>query len=156
MKPLYDTDFIVKNLPQKHPFVLVDRVLEFVPNEKIKTLKNVSVNENYFQGHFPDKKIMPGVIICEVIAQSISLFNIITKLDSSQNSDSKYIPILGGVNVKFTGTVTPGDQLVIEAKVAKSFEGMNSFLVEAFVDKRSVAKGTIFTSKKIIDNENNS
>ena len=140
MKYLYDAEFIAQKLPQKYPLLLVDRILEYTPGRQIVGLKNVTQNEEFFVGHFPEKKIMPGVLICEALAQTCALFGILeaeSQTDTAERlSPKNSMPgFIGGINVKFTKIVVPGDQLILKASSLKTFEGMHGFEVEALVDK---------------------
>jgi len=155
VKKIYDTDFIVEHLPQKIPFLMIDRVIEYKPNRRIKTLKNVTVNEDYFQGHFPKKKIMPGVMTCEALSQTVTLFNILncntneknTGIEVPQeNGPKERQPLLASINIKFIDIVTPGDQLILQARPGKKIESISSWDVEALVDGKVVTKGTLFSS----------
>jgi beta-hydroxyacyl-ACP dehydratase FabZ len=105
-------DEILKAMPHRFPFLLVDRVLEEVEGQTIKTLKNITVNEPQFQGHFPFFPIMPGVLIIEAMAQSAGL------LFSKENNDKKML-FMGIDKAKFRKEVRPGDQLIMDIEVLK-------------------------------------
>lgn len=106
---------IIKFLPHRYPFLLVDRVKEIHPGKSIVALKNVSIGEPFFQGHFPDKKIMPGVLLVEAIAQAggILLFH------SIPDPERKFVVLSKIENAKFRRPVVPGDQLKLEAEILK-------------------------------------
>jgi 3-hydroxyacyl-[acyl-carrier-protein] dehydratase/UDP-3-O-[3-hydroxymyristoyl] N-acetylglucosamine deacetylase/3-hydroxyacyl-[acyl-carrier-protein] dehydratase len=110
-----DIQQILKFLPHRYPFLLVDRVLELAPGASIKAVKNVTYNEAFFQGHFPDIKVMPGVLIIEAIAQAggILLFH------SIPDASSKLVLLSKVDKAKFRRTVVPGDQLRLEAEIVK-------------------------------------
>lgn len=113
----YDIKQIMALLPHRYPFLMVDRVLEIVPNERILAVKNVSINEPFFQGHFPAEPIMPGVLILEALGQAGGVLAF-----DSLSEDQKGIPVyfMGMDKVKFRRPVVPGDQLLLDVKVLKS------------------------------------
>jgi len=106
---------ILRLLPHRYPFLLVDRVEELQPGRSIVAIKNVSIGEPYFQGHFPEVKIMPGVLLVEAIAQAggILLFH------SIPDADRKFVVLSKIDNAKFRRPVVPGDQLRLEAEIIK-------------------------------------
>lgn len=108
-----DIGQIMRLLPHRYPFLLIDRVVEVEPRQRIVALKNVTVNEPHFQGHFPDYPLMPGVLIVEAIAQAGGVL----LLDEIPDRDDKLMVFTGIDAVKFRRPVTPGDQLRIEVKV---------------------------------------
>lgn len=111
---MIDINEIKKILPHRYPFLLVDRVLELIPNQRIVALKNVTVNENFFNGHFPSKPVMPGVLIIESMAQAAGLVML------SQEEHKGKIPYFTGIdNARFRKPIVPGDQIIIEVDVIK-------------------------------------
>ncbi len=107
----YTIQEIEKFLPHRYPFVLIDRVVEFIDSESIVTVKNVSMNEWFFQGHFPGRPVMPGVLILEAMAQSAAIL----AMKSSRGVAAGKILVLAGVNdAKFRREVTPGDVLRVK------------------------------------------
>ncbi|MCG8336017.1 MAG: 3-hydroxyacyl-ACP dehydratase FabZ [Proteobacteria bacterium] len=154
MDYLHDINFILQHLPQNYPFCLVDRILDYTPQRSIVCLKNVTVNEEYFVGHFPGQKIMPGVLIGEALAQSCALLGILDlKADgkSELETDSsdftgKEVAYLAAVNLKFMNPVIPGDQLILKSHPLRSMDQLRAFEVEALVNKATVCKGTIKTT----------
>lgn len=115
---LYSLDIkgIMDLLPHRYPMLLVDRVVEVVPGEVIKAFKNVSINENFFQGHFPAEPVMPGVLILEGLAQAGALLAFISAGDEIAG---KLVYFAGIDGVKFRRKVVPGDQLFYELTVLK-------------------------------------
>ena len=106
---------IIKLLPHRYPILLVDRVLELVPGERIAALKNVTANESFFQGHFPGYPVMPGVLIVEALAQA----GCVMMLSGVENPESK-VPFFAGIDrCKFRRPVVPGDQLRLELDVLR-------------------------------------
>ncbi|NLE65147.1 MAG: 3-hydroxyacyl-ACP dehydratase FabZ [Elusimicrobia bacterium] len=114
---------IQKIIPHRFPFLLIDRVVDLVPNEKLVAVKNVSVNEAHFQGHFPNEKIMPGVLMVEAMAQAGCIYFYYSK--GLQGQDLIYY--LAKTTAKFHKVVVPGDQLRIEIKTIKLLKA-NGFL----------------------------
>jgi 3-hydroxyacyl-[acyl-carrier-protein] dehydratase len=111
---MIDINDIKKILPHRYPFLLVDRVLELVPNERIVALKNVTVNESFFNGHFPNKPVMPGVLIIESMAQAAGL--VMLSLEEHKGK----IPYFTGIdNARFRRPIVPGDQVILEVDVIK-------------------------------------
>ncbi len=110
---IIDIGQIMRLLPHRYPFLLIDRVVEVEPRERIVAIKNVSMNEPFFQGHFPDYPLMPGVLIVEAIAQAGGVL----LLDEIPDRDGKLMVFTGIDGAKFRRPVTPGDQLRIEVKV---------------------------------------
>lgn len=108
-----DIQQIMRLLPHRYPFLLIDRVVEVEPRQRIVAIKNVTVNEPHFQGHFPDYPLMPGVLIVEAIAQAGGVL----LLDEIPDREGKLMVFTGIDGVKFRRPVTPGDQLRIEVKV---------------------------------------
>jgi len=111
-----DIQQIMSMLPHRYPFLLVDRVLELEPGVRVKAYKNVTVNENFFQGHFPGQPIMPGVLIMEALAQAGGLFVVKTLGIAAEN---KLFLFTGIESAKFRRPVVPGDQLMLEAEVLR-------------------------------------
>jgi 3-hydroxyacyl-[acyl-carrier-protein] dehydratase len=111
---MYDINEIKKLLPHRYPFLLVDRVLELVPRQRIVALKNVTVNEEFFNGHFPEKPVMPGVLIIESMAQAAGFLML------SEEQHHGKIPYFTGIdNAKFRKTIVPGDQIILEVEVLR-------------------------------------
>jgi 3-hydroxyacyl-[acyl-carrier-protein] dehydratase len=119
-------------LPHRYPFLLVDRVLECTPGETLTAIKNVTVNEPFFQGHFPQKAIMPGVLIIEALAQATGLLGFKT-MSVSPSEDLLYM-LVGVDNVRFKRQVIPGDQLVLKVKLLRKSRIIWKFSCEASVD----------------------
>ena len=123
-------------LPHRYPFLLVDRVLECIPGERLTAIKNVTVNEPFFQGHFPQKAIMPGVLIIEALAQATGLLGFRT-MSESPRDDLLYM-LVGVDNVRFKRQVIPGDQLLLNVKLEKRSRSIWKFTCEATVDGERV------------------
>ncbi len=135
-------DELLKILPHRYPFLMIDKVIKWDKKKSLQAIKNVSINEPYFQGHFPEKPIFPGVLILESMAQAGSLI-----ISDFMGDPSKKLAYLSKVlNFKIHKNVIPGDQLYIEAKLLQ--HKMNSFKlsVECFVDKKQVATAEFFAT----------
>ena len=130
---------IQKVIPHRFPFLLIDKVLDLRPNEKLVALKNVSVNEPYFVGHFPDEKVMPGVLIIEAMAQAACVY-----FSYSKNLQGKnLVYYLARVEAKFTTPVVPGDQLRIEITTVKMLPKAGFLKAQAFVKDKMIAESEI-------------
>ncbi len=130
---------ILKHLPHRYPFVLVDRIIE-IDEQKIVGVKNVSINENFFQGHFPNHPVMPGVLICEALAQVGAIF----AHNARGGWDGDKIFVLTGLDkVRFKRPVEPGDQLRLELTVLKRRGSFWRMLGVATVDGKLVAEAEI-------------
>lgn len=145
---MIDSRGIQNILPHRYPFLLVDRITKIEPNTKAVGLKNVTVNEPFFQGHFPDYPIMPGVLIVEAIAQVSGIL----ALHSGTKGNSVYLMSIE--KAKFRKPVVPGDQLRFEATVLKQRNNVWKFAGEAYVDNKLVAEAefTAMISEEGLEN----
>ena len=132
---------IRKFLPHRYPFLLVDRVIECVPGESIIAIKNISINEPQFTGHFPNQAIMPGVLIIEALAQATGLLGFRTM--SEEPSDDILYMLVGVDNVRFKRQVVPGDQLILKAKIERRSKVIWKFSCEASVDGELCTAATL-------------
>ncbi len=130
---------IQKIIPHRFPFLLIDRVIDLRPNEQLVAIKNVSVNENFFTGHFPGEKVMPGVLIIEAMAQAGCIYFYHSK--NMQGKDLIYY--LAKVSTKFIKPVVPGDQLRIEVTTIKLMKKVGFLKTKAFVGDDKVAEAEI-------------
>ncbi|OGX24625.1 MAG: 3-hydroxyacyl-[acyl-carrier-protein] dehydratase FabZ [Omnitrophica WOR_2 bacterium RIFCSPHIGHO2_01_FULL_48_9] len=134
-----DIQEIKKIIPHRFPFLLIDRVVDLRPNEKLVAIKNVSINEQFFVGHFPQEKIMPGVLLVEAMAQAGCVY-----FYYSQNLQGKDITYyLGKVEAKFIAPVVPGDQIRIEVTTVKLMPKAGFLKTKAFVQDKLVAEADI-------------
>lgn len=126
-----DIHQILKQLPHRYPFLLVDRVLEIDKAKTIKALKNVTINEPFFQGHFPHRPVMPGVLMLEALAQAAALLAF-DALDSSPTDDMVYY-FAGIEGARFKRPVEPGDQLILDVELLRMKTGIFKFKARALV-----------------------
>ena len=139
---------ILSLLPHRYPFLLVDRVLDYsYTDEKkvLKAVKNVSVNEPFFQGHFPGKPVMPGVLILEALAQATGLLSF--KIIGKPNPDELYY-FAAIDNARFKKPVIPGDQLILDVELLKEVRGVAKFRGVASVDGKVVCSADLMCAKR--------
>ena len=143
MEKTYDIQAIMDFLPHRYPFILVDRILDLVPGEKITALKNVTINEPFFQGHFPTYPIMPGVLIVEAMAQAAGVLAL-----ESMPAEKRGAPVffMGLDKVKFRKPVVPGDQLILEVQIIKFRSKVVKASGKAFVEDNIVAEAELMAA----------
>ena len=125
-------------LPHRYPFLLVDRVIELVPDVSVVALKNVTINEPFFLGHFPGHPVMPGVLIIEAMAQTAGLLTQISgRIKGDSNSSLFYLVKVD--NARFSAPVVPGDQLRMEVGMKRLMRSMGIFMARTLVDGKEVA-----------------
>jgi 3-hydroxyacyl-[acyl-carrier-protein] dehydratase len=137
---------IMKNLPHRYPFLLVDRIVELEPGVRATGIKNVTINEPFFQGHFPDQPIMPGVLIIEAMAQVAGV------MAFRSGVEGKSVYFMSIDNAKFRRPVVPGDQIIMEIKVLKQRGNVWKFSGVATVDEKPVSEAeftAMVTDKEI-------
>ena len=142
-KQQLETKDIQNLLAHRYPFLLVDRVLSWTPNERITTLKNVTSNEPHFPGHFPGSPIMPGVLIVEAMAQSCG---VLVRLSESEDSAGRNMFLAGISKARFKRPVLPGDTLEIEAVLERSHRNIAQFDCMAKVNGQLVSKAELLTA----------
>lgn len=138
----FNVEEILEILPQRYPFVMIDRITNFISGESCTAIKNVSVNEPYFQGHFPGKPIMPGVLILESMAQAgafLVLYNLADPL-------SKGMFFSAVEKSKFRKPIVPGDQIILEMKLLKFRLGTVKLSGKAYVDNQLVAEAILLAT----------
>lgn len=140
--PLYFQD-IIKLLPHRYPFLLVDKIIEIEPETRIVGIKNVTANEPFFQGHFPGNPIMPGVLIIEAMAQVGGVLSRLSIADVADGGNNDEIYFMSMEKVKFRSPVVPGDQLVLEAQVLRSGSKVWKMAGKAYVDEKVVAEAQL-------------
>ncbi len=140
----YDIESIFKMLPHRYPFLMIDRVLAFTPDEKITALKNVTINEPYFQGHFPQKPVMPGVMIVEAMAQAGGLLAQASMPPEEWGQELYYF--MGMDQVRFRQQVVPGDQLILKVRILKKRARAIKIAGVAEVDGKVVAQAELMAT----------
>lgn len=143
-----DIHQVLKYLPHRYPFLLLDRILECTPGESVVALKNVTINEPFFQGHFPQRPVMPGVLILEALAQATGMLAFMT-VGKPQKGAIYY---LAGVdNARFKRPVEPGDQLIMEVSITRRLRGVWKYSGVAKVDGEVAASADLMTAMKEVD-----
>ena len=132
MSTTMDIHQIIKKLPHRYPFLLVDRVLELEKDVRIKALKNVTINEPFFNGHFPNRPVMPGVLMLEALAQASALLSFSSEGEESDGSRLYYFAGIDGA--RFKRIVEPGDQLILESKIERKKASIYKYSTRATVN----------------------
>ncbi len=145
-----DIHSILKHLPHRYPFLLIDRVLDYKEGEYLTAYKNVTYNENYFVGHFPIRPVMPGVLILEALAQATGILAF--KTNGTMPTDKSLYYFVGIDKARFKQPVEPGDQLVLEVKLDKKKGPIWKFSAVAKVEGKVVASAELMCAEKDIDN----
>ena len=122
---------ILRLLPHRYPFILIDRVISLVPEQGVEVLKNVTINEPFFQGHFPDKPVMPGVLMLEGMAQA---GGVLAYCSEPENIGVKLLYFAGIDKARFRNPVGPGDQLIYKLELLKKRRGIWKMAAAAYVD----------------------
>ena len=145
-----DIHQILEYLPHRYPILLVDRVLEVVPGERITALKNVSMNEPFFPGHYPHHPVMPGVLIVEAMAQTAAILSF--KTMGGKPDDKSVYYFVGIDGARFKRPVSPGDQLIMEVSITANKRGMWKFAGKAKVDGQVACEAELIcTVRKLED-----
>lgn len=144
-----DITQIMKVLPHRYPFLLIDRVLEMVPHERIVAIKNITMNEPQFPGHFPNHPVMPGVLMIEALAQTAGVLAFSSSdKDVGENSVIYFVGIDGA---RFKRPVVPGDQLRMEASILKVTRGIWKFAAKGTVDGQLACEAELMCTLKKLD-----
>jgi 3-hydroxyacyl-[acyl-carrier-protein] dehydratase len=146
---IIDIHGILEKLPHRYPILLVDRVIEVEKGVRIRALKNVSINEPFFQGHFPHRPVMPGVLILEALAQAATLLAV-----ESYNFtlDENHVVYFAGIdNARFKRPVEPGDQLILEVTLDRAKAGIYKFGAKALVGSDIVAEAGLMCTMRKLD-----
>lgn len=144
-----DIHEILNHLPHRYPFMLVDRVLSLELGKEIVAVKNVSMNEPFFPGHFPYHPVMPGVLIVEAMAQAAAILSFKT-MDTKPSDDSVYY-FAGIDSARFKKPVSPGDQLILKVKIDRILRGIWKYSGQALVDDVVVAEAEMMCILKAIE-----
>lgn len=148
MSPM-DIHEILEHLPHRYPILLVDRVLDVVPGERIVALKNVSVNEPFFPGHYPHHPVMPGVLIVEALAQAAAILSF--KTMGGKPDDKSVYYFVGIDGARFKRPVSPGDQLILEVSIQANKRGLWKFAAQAKVEDQIAAEAELMCTVRTIE-----
>lgn len=146
MSAIMDIHEILQRLPHRYPFLLIDRVLSSEPGKSIVALKNVTINEPFFPGHYPHHPVMPGVLIIEAMAQAAALLSFSS--GAGKADDSKVYYFVGIDGARFKRPVSPGDQLIIKVEVLRNKSGLWKFGATAEVDGQLAAEAEIMCTMR--------
>ena len=146
---LMDIHQIIKKLPHRYPFLLVDRVIEFEKDVRIKALKNVTINEPFFNGHFPNRPVMPGVLMLEALAQASALLSFSSEGETSDGSRLYYFAGIDGA--RFKRVVEPGDQLVLESTITRKKGAIYKYATRATVDGELAVEAELMCTVRAVD-----
>jgi len=146
--PAFDIHRILKLLPHRYPILLVDRVIEFEKDKRIKALKNVSINEPFFMGHFPHRPVMPGVLMLEALAQAAALLSFESL---GELPDEKTVVYFLGIDAaRFKRVVEPGDQLILDVTLERAKAGIYKYKARASVAGETAAEAELMcTMRKV-------
>jgi len=145
---MMDIHQILKQLPHRYPFLLVDRVLEIEKGKRIKALKNVTMNEPFFTGHFPHRPVMPGVLMLEALAQAAALLAFDTL---GTTPDDKTVYYFAGIDgARFKRPVEPGDQLTLDVELDRMKAGMFKFTARASVGEELAVEASLMCTMRTI------
>tara|TARA_Y100000590_G_scaffold91505_2_gene103296 strand:+ start:10458 stop:10904 length:447 start_codon:yes stop_codon:yes gene_type:complete len=146
MDEIINIEEIQDYLPHRYPFLLIDRVVELKLGEYIKAFKNVTINEPFFVGHFPDKQVMPGVLILEAMAQASGVLGFKT-MDKKPEEGSIYY-FVGADSLRFKQPAIPGDKIILESKVVTNKKGIWKFDCKATVESEVIAEAIILCADR--------
>jgi len=145
---MMDIHEILKRLPHRYPILLVDRVLEFEKDKHIKALKNVTINEPFFTGHFPHRPVMPGVLMLEALAQAAALLSFASM---DRTSDDKTVYYFAGIDAaRFKRPVEPGDQLMLDVTMVRAKAGIYKYAAKATVDGELAVQAELMCTMRTI------
>ncbi len=139
----FDISKVMEFLPHRYPFLMVDRVTESVKGESLSALKNITINEPFFQGHFPGQPVMPGVLILEALAQATGLLAFSSKL---VDHEKKVYMLVGIDKARFRGQVLPGDQLILNVRLKRNVRGIGIYECSALVNGNVVTEAEMMCS----------
>jgi 3-hydroxyacyl-[acyl-carrier-protein] dehydratase len=143
---MMDIQDIRNHLPHRYPFLLVDRVVELTPHESIVAYKNLSINEPFFDGHFPDLPVFPGVLLLEAMAQAAGILGF--KSMNKTPADGSIYYFVGADNLRFKRPCVPGDQVMLRASIVSERRGIWKFDVSSDVDGEKCASATILCADR--------
>jgi len=143
-----DINEVIKYLPHRYPFLLIDRVLSYEPGNQISALKNVTINEPFFTGHFPKHPVMPGVLVIEAMAQAAAILSFVTV--GGEIDENSIVYFVGIDNARFKRPVTPGDALQLKVSLTRRIRGIWKFQAAAYVDDFLVAEAELMCTARDI------
>lgn len=144
-----DIHEILKRLPHRYPILLVDRVVELIKGERIRAIKNVSINEPFFLGHFPHRPVMPGVLVLEAMAQAATLLSLASM---DMVLDDKSVVYFAGIdNARFKRPIEPGDQLILDVTLDRAKAGVYKFTGRALVGDQLAAEAQLMCTMRRIE-----
>lgn len=143
-----DIHQVLRHLPHRYPILLVDRVLDYKPDESLTAIKNVTFNEPFFQGHFPHRPVMPGVLILEALAQACAILTF-KSIGTLPNDQSVYY-FVGIDKARFKRPVEPGDQLTLKVAMRRRMRGIWLFTCEAYVGEHQCCEAELMCTYKDI------
>jgi 3-hydroxyacyl-[acyl-carrier-protein] dehydratase len=146
--PVLDIHRILKKLPHRYPILLVDRVIEFEKNVRIKALKNVTINEPFFMGHFPARPVMPGVLMLEALAQTAALLSF--ESAGVEPGEDTVVYFVGIDGARFKRPVEPGDQLILEASIERAKAGIVKYRARASVGAETAVEAELMCTMRRI------
>ena len=146
---LMDIHTILKKLPHRYPFLLVDRVVEYEKDVRIKALKNVTINEPFFNGHFPNRPVMPGVLMLEALAQASALLSFSSEGEQSDGSRLYYFAGIDGA--RFKRVVEPGDQLILESTITRKKGAIYKYATRATVDGELAVEAELMCTVRAVE-----
>ena len=149
-KDTFDIRKILDTLPHQYPFILVDKVISLVPNEKITAIKNVTINEEFFVGHFPNYPVMPGVLIIEALAQTAGILSF-KSMNETADDNTLYF-FVGIDNCRFKKPVVPGDVLNLNVSIEKVRGGVWKYNAIATVEDNTCAQAELMCALRKIEN----
>lgn len=146
MNYVMDIQEVLKYLPHRHPFLLIDRILEIKEGESLVALKNVTINETFFSGHFPNRPVMPGVLILEALAQAAA---VLAYKSTNSDPESGVLYYFAGIdNARFRRVVLPGDQLKLEVKLLRAKKDIWKLAGRAFVDDELACDAELLSARR--------
>ncbi len=144
--PVLDIHKILKKLPHRYPILLVDRVIALEKDKSIKALKNVTINEPFFTGHFPNRPVMPGVLMLEALAQAAALLSFESM--GGELDDDMVVYFVGIDGARFKRVVEPGDQLILEASIDRVKGGIYKYKARASVDGETAVEAELMCTMR--------
>ena len=146
---MLDIQHILRKLPHRYPILLVDRVIELEKNVSIRALKNVTINEPFFPGHFPVRPVMPGVLMLEALAQAAALLSFESM--GTEPGEDTVVYFVGIDNARFKRPVVPGDQLILEARIDRAKAGIYRYKTRATVDGQLAVEAELMCTMRKVD-----